>query len=80
MRAGWAYFVSLQQAARDFSQLARTKLPMPVLAIGGEKANTLGRIGNHKNFSSASVVSRGRSSITPMAGIFQNDHASHSIS
>src|ERR1700738_2806186 len=39
MRAGWAYFVSFQKAARDFSELARTKLAMPVLAMGGEKAN-----------------------------------------
>ena len=39
MRAGWAYFVSLQQAARDFAQLSQTKLTMPVLSIGGEKAN-----------------------------------------
>jgi pimeloyl-ACP methyl ester carboxylesterase len=39
MRAGWAYFVSFQQAAKDFAQLSRTKLNMPVLAIGGEKAN-----------------------------------------
>jgi pimeloyl-ACP methyl ester carboxylesterase len=39
MRAGWAYFVSFQQAAKDFTQLSQTKLPMPVLAIGGEKAN-----------------------------------------
>ena len=39
MRAGWAYFVSFQQAAKDFSELSRTKLPMPVLAIGGDKAN-----------------------------------------
>src|ERR1700741_3243224 len=39
MRAGWAYFVSFQKAARDFARLAETKLPMPVLAIGGEKAN-----------------------------------------
>lgn len=39
MRAGWAYFVSFQQAAQDFAQLSRTKLTMPVLAIGGEKAN-----------------------------------------
>ena len=39
MRAGWAYFVSFQKAARDFAELARTKLTMPVLAIGGEKAN-----------------------------------------
>jgi pimeloyl-ACP methyl ester carboxylesterase len=39
MHAGWAYFVSFQQAAKDFAQLAQTKLTMPVLAIGGEKAN-----------------------------------------
>jgi len=39
MRAGWAYFVSFQQAARDFAQLSQTKLTMPVLAIGGAKAN-----------------------------------------
>ena len=38
MRAGWAYFVSFQQAAKDFAQFARTKLTMPVMAIGGEKA------------------------------------------
>jgi pimeloyl-ACP methyl ester carboxylesterase len=45
MRAGWAYFVSFQKAARDFAVLAKTKLPMPVLAIGGDKANgeALGR-------------------------------------
>jgi pimeloyl-ACP methyl ester carboxylesterase len=45
MRAGWAYFVSFQQAAKDFAELAQTKLSMPVLAIGGEKANgeVLGR-------------------------------------
>jgi pimeloyl-ACP methyl ester carboxylesterase len=39
MRAGWAYFVFFQQAAKDFAVLSRTKLTMPVLAIGGEKAN-----------------------------------------
>ena len=39
MRAGWAYFVSFPQAAKDFAELARTKLTMPVLTIGGEKAN-----------------------------------------
>ena len=39
MRAAWAYFVSFQQAARDFTRLAQTKLTMPVLSIGGEKAN-----------------------------------------
>lgn len=38
MRAGWAYFVSFQQAAQDFAELSRSKLTMPVLAIGGDKA------------------------------------------
>jgi pimeloyl-ACP methyl ester carboxylesterase len=40
MRAGWAYFVSFQQAAKDFAQLSQTKLTIPVLTIGGE--NSLG--------------------------------------
>jgi pimeloyl-ACP methyl ester carboxylesterase len=38
MRAGWAYFVSFGQAAKDFAQFAQTRLTMPVLAIGGEKS------------------------------------------
>jgi pimeloyl-ACP methyl ester carboxylesterase len=44
MRGGWAYFVSFPQAAKDFAELAKTKLTMPILTIGGEKAsgNTLG--------------------------------------
>jgi pimeloyl-ACP methyl ester carboxylesterase len=39
MRAGWAYFVSFQQAAKDFAELSKNKLTMPMLAVGGEKAN-----------------------------------------
>ena len=39
MRASWGYFVSFPQAASDFAELSKTKLTMPVLAIGGEKAN-----------------------------------------
>ncbi len=38
MRAGWAYFVSFQQAAKDFAQLSPTRLTMPVLSIGGDKS------------------------------------------
>jgi pimeloyl-ACP methyl ester carboxylesterase len=38
MRAGWAYFVSFQQAAKDFALLSQTRLTMPVLVIGGEKS------------------------------------------
>jgi pimeloyl-ACP methyl ester carboxylesterase len=38
MRAGWAYFVSFLQAAKDFEVLSHTKLAMPVLSIGGDKS------------------------------------------
>jgi pimeloyl-ACP methyl ester carboxylesterase len=38
MRAAWAYFDSFPQAAKDFAELARMKLTMPVLSIGGEKS------------------------------------------
>jgi pimeloyl-ACP methyl ester carboxylesterase len=38
MHAGWEYFVSFPQAAKDFAQLSQTKLTVPVLTIGGEKS------------------------------------------
>ena len=38
MHAGWAYFASWPQLAKDFGQLSQTKLTMPVLSIGGEKS------------------------------------------
>jgi len=38
MHAGWEYFVSFLQAAKDFAQLSQTKLAMPVLTIGGDKS------------------------------------------
>src|SRR6202021_2311355 len=38
MHAAWAYFVSFQQAAKDFAELSQTKLTMPLLTIGGEKS------------------------------------------
>jgi pimeloyl-ACP methyl ester carboxylesterase len=38
MKAAWEYFVSFPQAAKDFAELAKTKLPMPVLSIGGDKS------------------------------------------
>ena len=45
MRAGWDYFVSFQQTAREFAVFAQTKLSMPVLSIGGDKSlgDALGR-------------------------------------
>jgi len=39
MRAGWAYFAAWPDTAKDFAQLAQTKLTMPVLSIAGEKAS-----------------------------------------
>jgi len=42
MKAGWAYFASFPQAAKDFAELAKTRLAMPVLSIGGDKS--LGKV------------------------------------
>ena len=39
MASGWAYFESFPQTAVDFAKLATTKLRIPVLAIGGDRAN-----------------------------------------
>jgi pimeloyl-ACP methyl ester carboxylesterase len=39
MHAGWAYFIAFPQTAKDFAELAKTKLNIPVLSLGGEKAN-----------------------------------------
>jgi pimeloyl-ACP methyl ester carboxylesterase len=39
MAAGFAYFAAFPKTAVDFAELAKTPLPFPVLAIGGEKAN-----------------------------------------
>jgi pimeloyl-ACP methyl ester carboxylesterase len=39
MHAGWAYFAAWPQTAKDFAQLAQTKLRMPVLSIAGDKAS-----------------------------------------
>jgi pimeloyl-ACP methyl ester carboxylesterase len=41
MRAGWAYFASWPDTAKDFAQMAQTQLTMPVLSIAGEKASAL---------------------------------------
>lgn len=60
MRAGWSYFVSFQKAARDFASLAQTKLVMPVLTMGGDKANgeVLGKQGPLVATNATSVVLR----------------------
>jgi pimeloyl-ACP methyl ester carboxylesterase len=38
MAAGFAYFASFPKTATDFAALAKTKLAIPVLSIGGEKS------------------------------------------
>lgn len=38
MRAGFSYFSSMKQDAKDFIELGATPLPMPVLVLAGEKA------------------------------------------
>lgn len=39
MHAGWRYFASFADTAAAFARLSQTRLTMPVLAIGGAKAN-----------------------------------------
>jgi pimeloyl-ACP methyl ester carboxylesterase len=39
MRAGWAYFATWPDTAKDFVHLAQVKLTMPVLSIAGDKAS-----------------------------------------
>src|SRR5215469_14898410 len=39
MRAGWAYFAAWPDTAKDFAEMAKTKLTMPVLSLAGEKAS-----------------------------------------
>jgi pimeloyl-ACP methyl ester carboxylesterase len=39
MAAGFAYFASFPKTATDFAELAKTPLTIPVLSIGGAKAN-----------------------------------------
>jgi pimeloyl-ACP methyl ester carboxylesterase len=38
MAAGFAYFASFPQTAKDFAELSRVKLTIPVLTLGGEKS------------------------------------------
>jgi pimeloyl-ACP methyl ester carboxylesterase len=39
MRAGFEVFRAFEQDGKDFGQLAKTKLPMPMLVLTGEKAS-----------------------------------------
>ena len=39
MRAGFEYFRAFEQDGKEFAELARTPLPMPMLVLAGEKAS-----------------------------------------
>ncbi len=39
MESGWAYFIAFPKTAKDFAELSKTKLSMPLLSIGGEQAS-----------------------------------------
>jgi len=39
MHAGWSYFASWPDTAKEFAEMANTKLTMPVLSIAGDKAS-----------------------------------------
>jgi pimeloyl-ACP methyl ester carboxylesterase len=45
MRAGWLYFASFPEDAKDFAEFGKTKLKMPILSIGGDRSlgEALGR-------------------------------------
>jgi pimeloyl-ACP methyl ester carboxylesterase len=38
MASGWAYFAAFPKTASDFAALAKTRLTVPVLSIGGDKS------------------------------------------
>ncbi len=38
MRAGFEVFRAFEQDGKDFAEFAKTKLPMPMLVLSGEKA------------------------------------------
>ncbi len=44
MHAGFEYFKAFQQDGEDFAVFAKTKLPMPMLVLTGEKASGTGLI------------------------------------
>jgi pimeloyl-ACP methyl ester carboxylesterase len=41
MQARWAYFASSPDTAKDFAEMAQSRLTMPVLSIAGEKASAV---------------------------------------
>jgi pimeloyl-ACP methyl ester carboxylesterase len=63
MRAGFAQFTAFDQDARDNQVFQKTKLPMPVLAVGGEKS-----FGATEAVVMRNVASNVREAVVPSAG------------
>ena len=63
MRAGFEYFRAFAQDAKDFEQLSKTKIDMPVLVLTGEKAS-----GNFLIEQTKLVASDVRSQVVPGSG------------
>ncbi|HEX4577122.1 MAG TPA: alpha/beta hydrolase [Edaphobacter sp.] len=63
MRSGFAHFKTFDQDAKDNQLFAKTKLPMPVLAVGGEKS-----FGATEAVVFRSVATNVREAIVPNSG------------
>jgi len=63
MRAGFEYFRAFSQDAKDFEQLSKTKIDMPVLVLTGEKAS-----GNFLIEQAKMVASDVRGRVVPGSG------------
>jgi pimeloyl-ACP methyl ester carboxylesterase len=63
MRSGFAHFKAFDQDAKDNQLFAKTKLPMPVLAVGGEKS-----FGATEAVVFRSVATNVREAIVPNSG------------
>jgi pimeloyl-ACP methyl ester carboxylesterase len=70
MRAGFEYFKNFEQDAKDFAELGKTPLPMPVLVLTGEKAS-----GNFLIEQTKLVATNVESKVVPGSGHWLIDEA-----
>jgi len=74
MRAGFEYFRNFEQDAKDFEQLSRIKLPMPLLVLTGEKAS-----GTFLIEQARLVASDVRGQVVPGSGHWLMDEAPQTV-
>jgi pimeloyl-ACP methyl ester carboxylesterase len=76
MAAGFAYFASFPKTATDFAELAKTRLAIPVLSIGGDKSlgEALGAQAKLVASDVTVVISR-----IPAIGFWKNDRTRPSL-